>query len=278
MKKVFFITTIFAAIFFGCNKKAEDIPSAAYETKVNFYNVSKTGVAFIDAIAKNQTIDFDIFLSKANGADIAVSIEKASQSTATGAQYSLSTNNVTIPAGELKASAQITYNYEAFEVGDTTELVLILSSSQVNNGHHDTLKIVSTKIGNPLKTVFPGDWWAHYWDPSETIGDYDAGWGNWITLSFNENDPSGSSMIMNNLWWGGEDILVNFDLENGTLSIEDNQVVDQYWAQDGYTLPWVIKNTTDGTFDIASTKLEFYYEIFGSAVNHYGSYNCWIDE
>ena len=61
-------------------------------------------------------------------------------------------------------------------------------------------------------TVFPGDWWAHYWDPSETTGDYDQGWGNWITLSFNENDPTGSSMIMNNLWWGGEDIIVNFDL------------------------------------------------------------------
>lgn len=273
MKKTIIFSLAILTMIFGCSK--EDDKVSLSDLSLNFYNVTASDVIFIDGRAVDETISFDVFIAKPVSKDIIISISKDAESNMGDAQYALSAVELTIPAGSLKASAEVEFFYDEFTKGETNSLILSVSSNDVQGGYNSVLEINAGKIGNPLKDIFPGDYTGHYWGGDETVGDYDQGWDSPITLSFDESDPEAVTMIMNNLWWGGADLKVKFNFDDNSIYIEGGQEVDCCWENDPFYPPWSVGEST-GTFDIAAKKLVFDYSVFDVSQAFYGTYTAWV--
>lgn len=271
-KKLIYALTIIVALI-SCSKEEDKVSLS--DLKLNFYNVSTSAVIFIDGRAVDQKITFDVFVEKPAPKDISIAIAKGAESTIKDSQFALSASEVTIPAGELKASADVEFFYDEFLKDENNTLVLSINSNDVEQGFNSTLEVAAGKIGNPLIDIFPGEYDGWYWGPEETVGDYDQGWGSPVTLTFNESDPDAVSMIMNNLWWGGADIVVQFNFDDNTIFIESGQELDCCWDSDPFFAPWSIGEVS-GTFDISAKKLVFDYDVFDVSDQFYGSYTAWI--
>jgi len=267
MKKIFLYILVLSATLLSCEKDEAVIPDTAHKKCINFYNVSKTQSILKDWVNEDGTVSFDIFVNDYLSSDLQVNISVIPDlTTMSDDMYSLPETSFTIQKGKLKATGNVTFHYSA--IPDVTkDLYLLLEQpSNISNGYNDTLKLSCIKMPNPTLTVFNDASLMAYYD----------GWDSPVSMApEDESNPSNSNMIINNLWWGGEDIIIEFDLDNNTVHIAADQVLDAGWFQEGYTLPWVI-GEVNGTYDPVAKTISFDYSIKDANGLLYGTEPCII--
>lgn len=227
-----FLTSCDQSTFFDSNPTAPDATATYYLQFVDATQSGETGVTLDGGLVEIETTIAVALMGTPQSADITVDFAVDAANTIDASMYSMSANNITIPAG--KTSGSVTFSTVAanMPVGETLELVLNMDA-----GAHNNPNPAGTQINYSLKRIefCPLDNGA-----ADLVGTWtgsDAWFGNSATATLNTDGVSldiyGLSHDFIASWWG--EPVVAGGTATATITGNGGIIIPRQYA---YTTVW----------------------------------------